>query len=62
MAFSTEGHFAAMEEPELLVQDLRQIFQPRWLAAQEKPDTEISAECIHANSAFSGVTSVVGQG
>jgi pimeloyl-ACP methyl ester carboxylesterase len=30
------GHFAAMEEPELFVQDLRSMFGPLWAGAQEK--------------------------
>ena len=30
------GHFAAMEEPELFVQDLRSMFDPLWAGAQEK--------------------------
>jgi hypothetical protein len=30
------GHFAAMEGPELFVQDLRSMFGPPWAGAQEK--------------------------
>jgi len=41
------GHFAAMEEPELLVEDIRAFFRPLRRLAQESRST---AEAIHSKA------------